>query len=93
MSNRNLRLAAAQLGPIHRGETRSEVIERLLKLLKDAHDKQVQLIVYPERVPGVPRLLAKRLSPAVESFLIELVTPNLKYMPHAVQALLDSESK
>ena len=48
MSNRNLRLAAAQLGPIHRDETRSEVIERLLKLLKDAHDKQVQLIVYPE---------------------------------------------
>ena len=48
MSNRNLRLAAAQLGPIHRDETRSEVVERLLELLKDAHDKQVQLIVYPE---------------------------------------------
>jgi hypothetical protein len=50
-----------------------------------------ELIVYPERVPGVPRLLAKRLQPKVESFLINLVTPNLKYLPKAVQALLDSE--
>ena len=49
------------------------------------------LTVYPQRVPGVPRLLAKRLAPSVESFLMNLVTPNLKYMPHAVQALLDSE--
>jgi hypothetical protein len=39
----------------------------------------------------VPRLLAKRLQPKVESFLINLVTPNLKYLPKAVQALLDSE--
>jgi hypothetical protein len=51
-----------------------------------------ELRVYPERVPGVPRLLAKRLSPKVEAFLINLVTPNLAHMPHAVQALLDSDS-
>ena len=48
MDNRNLRIGAAQLGPIHRNETRSEVVERLLGLLREAHKKQVQLIVYPE---------------------------------------------
>ena len=45
MDNRNLRIVAAQLGPIHRNETRSEVVERLLGLLREAHKKQVQLIV------------------------------------------------
>jgi len=49
------------------------------------------LLVYPERVPGVPKLLARRLRPKVESFLMSMVTPNLALLPKAVQALLDGE--
>ena len=47
------------------------------------------LCVYPERVPGVPKLLARSLRPTVEAFLIGMVTPNLKELPQAVQAYLD----
>ncbi len=49
------------------------------------------LTVYPERVPGVPKLLARRLKPAVEKFLVGMVTPNLAILPKAVQALLDHQ--
>jgi hypothetical protein len=51
------------------------------------------LDVYPERVPGVPRLVARRLGPRVESFVIGLITPNLAQLPHAVQEFLDREDK
>lgn len=48
------------------------------------------LRVYPERVPGVPKLLARSVRPKVEAFLIEMVTPNLKELPHAMQTHLDA---
>ncbi|MEE2683369.1 MAG: N-carbamoyl-D-amino-acid hydrolase [Actinomycetota bacterium] len=48
MGDRNLRIAAAQLGPIGKHERRTEVIDRLLELLKQAHLKEVQLVVFPE---------------------------------------------
>ena len=47
------------------------------------------LRIYPERVPGVPKLLARSVGPKVEAFLIEMVTPNLKELPRAVQVYLD----
>ena len=46
--------------------------------------------VYPDRVPGVPRILARRVGPQVEKVLIDMVTPNLRELPRAVQAYLDS---
>jgi hypothetical protein len=46
--------------------------------------------VYPERVPGVPKLLARRLRPQVEKYLIQAVTPNLAQLPKALQAFLDT---
>ena len=45
---RTLRVAAAQLGPIGRDETRVQVVDRLLVMLRDAADRGVELIVYPE---------------------------------------------
>jgi len=36
------------------------------------------LDIYPERIPGVPKFLAKRLRPDVEKFIVNLVTPNLR---------------
>jgi hypothetical protein len=49
------------------------------------------LQVYPERLPGVPRILARRVGPAVEKWLMNMVTPNLARLPRAIQALLDSD--
>ena len=46
--SRELVVAAAQLGPIARAETREEVVERLLVLLRDAAAQGAQLVVYPE---------------------------------------------
>ncbi len=48
MSSRALTIAAAQLGPIQRGDSRQEVVERLLALLRQAHERGVELVVYPE---------------------------------------------
>ena len=49
------------------------------------------LSIYPEKVPGVPRRLARRLAPTIEKWLMNMVTPNLARLPHAIQALLDSD--
>lgn len=45
---RLVRVAAAQMGPIQRDDTREEVVERLLTLLRDAHHKRADLVVFPE---------------------------------------------
>ncbi|SFK93821.1 N-carbamoyl-D-amino-acid hydrolase [Falsiroseomonas stagni] len=41
-------MAAAQLGPIPRSETRAQVVERLLVLMRDAAARGADIIVYPE---------------------------------------------
>ena len=46
--SRVLRVAAAQLGPVQRSESRSSVVARLIALLHEAHLVGAQLVVYPE---------------------------------------------
>ena len=45
---RNLHVAAAQLGPIQRNDDRKTVVARLISLLREAHSKQAELVVFPE---------------------------------------------
>ncbi|MCP3910831.1 MAG: N-carbamoyl-D-amino-acid hydrolase [Actinomycetia bacterium] len=45
---RTLALGAAQLGPIGRNETRAEVVQRLLALLRQGHEAGCDLVVFPE---------------------------------------------
>ena len=45
---RNLRVAAAQVGAIHRDAVKKETVNRLIKLLRQAADQKVQLVVFPE---------------------------------------------
>ena len=45
---REVRVGAAQMGPVQRGHSRSEVVERLLALLREAGDAGCDLVVYPE---------------------------------------------
>ncbi|MGI9602726.1 MAG: N-carbamoyl-D-amino-acid hydrolase [Acidimicrobiales bacterium] len=45
---REVHVGAAQLGPIGRDETRAEVVERLLVLLRAGHERGVQVVVFPE---------------------------------------------
>lgn len=46
--SRFLTLAAAQLGPVHRADTRASVVCRLVSMLKEAHGRGANLVVFPE---------------------------------------------
>src|ERR1700733_3993390 len=41
-------VGAAQLGPISRDETRSQVVRRLLELLREAHHMRCDVVAFPE---------------------------------------------
>ena len=45
---RILTVAAAQLGPIQQSDDRASVVVRLISLLREAHGKNAQLVVFPE---------------------------------------------
>ena len=46
--SRILHIAAAQMGPIAREESRSEVVARQIALLREAHALGAELVVFPE---------------------------------------------
>jgi len=48
------------------------------------------LQIYPDRLPGVPRFLGKRLAPQVEKFVVNLITPNLTDVAIGLQGYLDA---
>lgn len=45
---RSLVAAAAQMGPIARSDSRTEVVARLIALLREAHGRGAELVVFPE---------------------------------------------
>ncbi|HEY5636172.1 MAG TPA: N-carbamoyl-D-amino-acid hydrolase [Burkholderiales bacterium] len=45
---RHLKIAAAQLGPLHRSDTRADATRRLLALLREAHAMGAKFVVFPE---------------------------------------------
>ena len=45
---RILKVAAAQLGPIHLADDRAQVVERLIAMLREAHGAGCRLVVFPE---------------------------------------------
>jgi predicted amidohydrolase len=45
---RKLRAAVAQLGPIHRADSRVAVVRRLIALLREAHGAGARFVVFPE---------------------------------------------
>ena len=50
------------------------------------------LTVYPDKVPGVPGFLARRLAPQVEKFVVNLLKPNLMDVAKGLQGYLDDRS-
>lgn len=51
------------------------------------------LRIYPERVPGVPRLLAGTLRPRVEAFIVAMIVPNMKSLARGVQGYFDDPAR
>ena len=45
---RHLRIAAAQLGPLHLSDTRTSATQRLVNLLREAHGMGAKFVVFPE---------------------------------------------
>ena len=45
---RNIKIAAAQLGPLHKSDSRAAAVSRMKKLLQDAHAMGAKFVVFPE---------------------------------------------
>jgi N-carbamoyl-D-amino-acid hydrolase len=45
---RRLKVSAAQLGPIHRADSRKSVVKRLVEMLKEADSRSSKFVVFPE---------------------------------------------
>jgi len=45
-----------------------------------------------KNVPGVPRLLAGRIAPKLEAFIVKLITPNLEKVNHSLERFLDENA-
>ncbi|MBL8378579.1 MAG: N-carbamoyl-D-amino-acid hydrolase [Burkholderiales bacterium] len=46
--SRHLKIAAAQLGPLHRADSRRVAVRRLIALLREAHGMGAKFVVFPE---------------------------------------------
>jgi hypothetical protein len=51
------------------------------------------LRVYPEKLPGVPAFLARRVAPQVEKFIVHLIEPNLAELARGLEAYLDQQKR
>src|SRR3546814_1793498 len=45
---RTMGLAVAQMGPVHLADTRKAVVARLVEMLREAHGRGAELVVFPE---------------------------------------------
>ena len=45
---RKIKIAAAQLGPLHKADSRSAATKRLVELLRESHSMGAKLVVFPE---------------------------------------------
>ena len=50
------------------------------------------LFIEIERIPGVPRVMIRRMRPRVEQFVVKLTTPNLNKVNSSLERFLDAET-
>jgi len=70
---REVKVAAAQMGPINEGTSRDEVVERMLVLLERAIAEHVELIAYPEM--ALTTYFPKKIRDDYEQFFENEVPP------------------
>jgi N-carbamoyl-D-amino-acid hydrolase len=70
---RQVKVAAAQMGPINEGTGRDEVVDRMLVLLEQAITEQVDLIAYPEM--ALTTYFPKRIREDYDQFFENEVPP------------------
>jgi len=52
-----------------------------------------ELEIDAKGIPGVPRLLAKRIAPVIEKFIVALLTPNLLQVSSGLEKFLQAQSQ
>ena len=74
---RNLRVAAAQLGPIQKTDDRKTAVARLIAMLREAAAKKAELVVFPELALTTffPRWFVENISEADHWYEIEMPSP------------------
>src|SRR5438034_10284782 len=70
---RQIKVAAAQMGPNNEGTPREEIVERMLVLLESAARDGVELIVYPEM--ALTTYFPKKIRPDFDQFFETEVPP------------------
>ena len=51
-----------------------------------------ELEINVKRIPGVPRIMAGRIAPKIEAFIVKLITPNLEKVNHSLERFLDDQA-
>ena len=46
--SRHLKVAAAQMGPIHRADSKASAVKRMMTMLREAADAGCRFVVFPE---------------------------------------------
>lgn len=74
---RNLRVAAAQLGPIQKTEDRKTAVARLIAMLREAAATKAELVVFPELALTTffPRWFVENISDADHWYETEMPSP------------------
>ncbi|MFM7337411.1 MAG: N-carbamoyl-D-amino-acid hydrolase [Actinomycetota bacterium] len=74
---RNLRVAAAQLGPIQKTDDRKTAVVRLIAMLREAAAKKAELVVFPELALTTffPRWFVENISEADHWYETEMPSP------------------
>jgi len=74
---RNLRVAAAQLGPIQKTDDRKTAVARLIAMLREAAAKEAELVVFPELALTTffPRWFVENISEADHWYETEMPSP------------------
>ncbi|MFM8777105.1 MAG: nitrilase-related carbon-nitrogen hydrolase, partial [Actinomycetota bacterium] len=74
---RNLRVAAAQLGPIQKTDDRKAAVARLIAMLREAAAKKAELVVFPELALTTffPRWFVENISDADHWYETEMPSP------------------
>jgi len=54
-------------------------------------EMDINLEIYPEKVPGVPKLLARRFRPQIEAVIEKQVSPNLRNLALSVRRYVEAK--
>ena len=52
-----------------------------------------ELEINVRNIPGVPRIMAGRIAPKIEAFIVKLITPNLEKINESLERFLDDRTK